>query len=152
MGSTPADIEIRVMVISVPLHLVQGKDVHRGKLLPDRRRQTKYNADMLVTSLPRMVRHITQVYINYANQKYYNCYRSDTVKLLNRLSLHSQKVAKLPRGCTHTKLPLQHLYTVIESCSVLIISHKVPFSRIFTFTKDVEGHFTNGYHYMPSSS
>jgi hypothetical protein len=35
LGSATADVEIRAMVISVPLHLVQGKGVHRGKLFPE---------------------------------------------------------------------------------------------------------------------
>jgi hypothetical protein len=33
-GSATADAGMRAMVISVPLHLVRGKGVHRGKLFP----------------------------------------------------------------------------------------------------------------------
>lgn len=32
LGSATSDVEIRVMVISVALHLVQGKGVHLGKI------------------------------------------------------------------------------------------------------------------------
>jgi methyl coenzyme M reductase subunit C-like uncharacterized protein (methanogenesis marker protein 7) len=35
LGSATADVEIRAMAIAVPLHLAQGKGVHRGKLLPE---------------------------------------------------------------------------------------------------------------------
>jgi hypothetical protein len=43
-----------------------------GHRLRGRRRQTKYNAHTLVTSLPRNVTHITQSYTNNANRKHNN--------------------------------------------------------------------------------
>jgi hypothetical protein len=54
-----------------------------GHRLGGRRRQTKYNAHTLVTSLPRKVTHITQSSTNNANRKHNDCYQSDTSYSLN---------------------------------------------------------------------
>jgi hypothetical protein len=66
-----------------------------GHRLRGRRRQTKYNAHTLVTSLPRKVTYITQSYTNNANQKHNSCYQSDTSDSLNLTSAESSTRSSL---------------------------------------------------------